>query len=215
MKKLEQIEKPSYWSKYKYYLLIFILALTIFGVCVQLVGRTPHMYLLEYNLLMWINDWPDRLRLIFVAITLLGSVWAAAISVMAAFFLRLYQLALRFALSVLTVYGLQIMLKQFFERPRPEAFEPAVIERIAETGFAFPSTHAAIGAVLALTLLPYLPRGWRWLIVVVAILAVALSRIYLGVHAPLDVVAGMALGASVVCFWRILPKPIKKLLHLK
>jgi membrane-associated phospholipid phosphatase len=215
MKKLEQVEKPSYWSKYKFYLLTFMLALIVFGVCAYLVGRVPRMYLLEYKTLMEVNSWPDKLRLFFVPITLLGSIWTAAISVVAAFFLRLYQLAWRFALSVFTVYGLQIVLKNFFDRPRPEQFESTVVERVAETGFAFPSTHAAIATVLALTLLPYLPRGWRWAMVVGAILAVALSRVYLGVHAPLDVVAGVALGAGVVCFWRIMPKPIKKILHLK
>lgn len=216
MKKLEQPEKPSYWAKYKYYVLTFVLALGVFGLCASIVGRAPRMYLLEYRALTEINAWPDSLlRYGFMAVTLLGSMWTSAISVALAFFLRLYQLAWRFALSVFTVYGLQLLLKPFFERPRPEQFDSSVTERIAETGFAFPSTHAAIGTVLALTLLPYLPRGWRWVIVIVTIVAVALSRVYLGVHAPLDVIGGVALGAGVVCFWRILPKSVKKILHLK
>jgi membrane-associated phospholipid phosphatase len=44
---------------------------------------------------------------------------------------------------------------------------------------------------------------------------VGLSRVYLGVHTPLDVAAGFAVGVGVVCFWRILPTSLKKLLHLK
>lgn len=208
-------EEPSYFAKYKYYLLTFALALAVFGVCAYLVGLSPRMYLFEHNLLIRINDWPDGLRLAFITATTLGSIWMAAFSVAFAFFLRLYQLAWRFALSIFTVYGLQVLLKHFFERPRPEGFEPLINVRIAESGFGFPSTHAAVGAVLILTLLPYLPRGWRWPIVIGGIVAVALSRVYLGVHSPLDVVAGVAVGVGVVCFWRLQPKPIKKILHLK
>jgi len=53
-----------------------------------------------------------------------------------------------------------------------------------------------------LTLIGYLPRRYRW-VVPSAIIGVAISRIYLGVHAPLDIIGGFAIGwfcAEIVRF---------------
>jgi membrane-associated phospholipid phosphatase len=80
-------------------------------------------------------------------------------------------------------------------------------------GFSFPSGHASGAAsaylpiaVLALTCdRPAIRRGAMALAVVIC-LAVATSRVLLGVHFPSDVVAGLALGAAVTCAanWLIL-----------
>ncbi len=215
MKNTEKSGKPSYWATNKYYIISFVGAMAVFAVCAWLVQPPHALYQIERDIFETINNWPDRLRLFFIAVTMLGSVWMAAVSVVVTFVLHLYQLAWRLALSVLSVGGLQLLLKELFERPRPEDLVSGLVPRVAESGFAFPSTHTAIATVLALTLLPNLPRGWRWVVVVAWIAGVALSRIYLGVHAPLDVIAGFAVGVGIVCFWRVLPKTVKRALHLK
>lgn len=215
--KLEAEKKPvSYLRKYRYYVLGFIAALASFGLCVFLIRRQV-LQGQEIRLFRFINDWPERLRPIFGALTSLGSIWAAAVMVMAAFLLRLYQLAWRLALSVFTTYGLLVVLKEFFARQRPEEFIGDLSVRALETSHAFPSAHTAIAVALALTVRSYLPipASGQWMVVLVWIGGVGISRIYLGVHTPFDVAAGFALGVGVVCFWRILPKFIKQILHLK
>ncbi len=92
-------------------------------------------------------------------------------------------------------------LKGFFLEPRP-----AVIHVHATGGWSFPSGHAQVGAAL-----------WGWLAHEIGgrsgaaaalwLLAalVSMSRPYLGVHYPHDVVAGFALGAAQVALfatWR-------------
>lgn len=130
------------------------------------------------------------------------------------YLLRLYWLSWRLALSIMVGYAAVYGLKVVFDRPRPEQLVDSAVTRTAESWPGFPSGHAMLITVIMLTLLPYLPRFWRWIFVPAMIAAVALSRIYLGEHMPLDVVGGIAIGAMVVCLIRILPQSVRTILRL-
>ena len=91
---------------------------------------------------------------------------------------------------------LNMAVKQVFARERPSLWESIA----PETTFSFPSGHAMGSATLAcvLILLAWRTR-WRWPVLVAALaftIAVGLSRVYLGVHYPSDILAGWA-AASV------------------
>ena len=103
------------------------------------------------------------------------------------------------ALTAGTVWSadlLALALKAAVDRPRPYAVipEPEPLLR-SDIGASFPSGHAATsfaGAVL----LAYLVRRSVPALLALAAL-VAFSRIYVGVHYPLDMIAGAALGTAV------------------
>jgi membrane-associated phospholipid phosphatase len=87
-------------------------------------------------------------------------------------------------------------LKIMFARERPRLFDKIALP----TDYSFPSGHTmsaiGIGGVVAVALIALYPRARRPIIasIVVLITAVGLSRIYLGVHWPLDVAGGLLGG---------------------
>jgi undecaprenyl-diphosphatase len=100
------------------------------------------------------------------------------------------------------------LLKLTFERPRPDLVPHAV--RVFTT--SFPSGHATLSAITYLTLGALLARlhdslRFKVYFLSLAILltvAVGISRIYLGVHYPSDVLAGWCIGAAWAAFcWTI------------
>lgn len=88
-------------------------------------------------------------------------------------------------------------IKPFFARPRPMnsnlPFE-VILRGPAPGGFSFPSGHAADAFFIAVFLSTFIPQG-RWIFLVLAFLT-AYSRIYCGIHYPLDALAGGAIGAA-------------------
>lgn len=92
--------------------------------------------------------------------------------------------------------GLNLLLKEFFGRARPMLWE-----RVVDVGqYSFPSGHAMISLVV-LGMCGYLlaaqfPRRRSGIVALTVILVtgIGLSRLYLGVHWPTDVVAGYAAG---------------------
>jgi undecaprenyl-diphosphatase len=87
-------------------------------------------------------------------------------------------------------------LKGFFERARPPEAEPRVDSLVELPASAsFPSGHAATAFAAATAIAILSPRMRPYALGLAA--AVALSRVYLRVHFPLDVVAGSLLGAAL------------------
>lgn len=93
---------------------------------------------------------------------------------------------------------LNLATKQVFQRDRPSLWESVAPEHT----FSFPSGHAMGSMTLAMTLLLLAwHTRWRWpvaLAALVFVLLVGLSRIYLGVHYPSDIIGGWAAGMAWV-----------------
>ena len=108
------------------------------------------------------------------------------------------------ALFVVAAVGggmlLSTLLKLGFDRPRPDLVPHGAVVYTA----SFPSGHATVSAVVYLTLGALLARVQPRLVLKLYLLglailltvAVGVSRIYLGVHWPSDVLAGWAIGAA-------------------
>lgn len=101
------------------------------------------------------------------------------------------------------------LFKFFYSHPRP--FELLHLSPlIAETGNSFPSGHASLLFALAIALF-YLNRRWGIWFLLFALLN-GLARVSAGVHWPLDIVGGIALGVLSAIFVHNLLLPyIKKI----
>ena len=93
------------------------------------------------------------------------------------------------------------LLKESVRRPRPTLANPLAHAH----GFSFPSGHASGAASvylpIAVVLMTFLPGPRRRVVIGAATLlciAVATSRVLLGVHYPTDVIAGLSLGALLM-----------------
>jgi membrane-associated phospholipid phosphatase len=86
--------------------------------------------------------------------------------------------------------------KAVADRPRPyEVMADAVLRQQPAHGTSFPSSHTAVTLAVAIALVPFLARALAAAGIAYAVL-VGWSRVYLGVHYPLDVLAGAGIGMA-------------------
>lgn len=119
-------------------------------------------------------------------------------------------MALTVAVAVTTGMLLSQTLKWGFARPRPDLV-PALAQVYSHS---FPSGHAMVSAVVYLTLGVLLARSpirtamkaYLLALAILLTLIVGISRVYLGVHWPTDVLAGWAGGAAwaLICWLAML-----------
>lgn len=146
---------------------------------------------------------------VFVSVTLFGSkITIAILTLVCSIWLYRkgeYRLAL---LCILfnTINGLVTwILKLLIHRPRPDTVESL----IEASGFSLPSGHASssllfygmIAFLLLRTLRSPQARFALILSTVLFILCIGVSRLYLGVHYPTDVLIGFAIGGLMLCLF--------------
>lgn len=164
------------------------------------------------------SGWPTGSLAILAPITELGS--TAAVTIIAIVCLVIgaavgpwWHGVIGAAVIGLTALAVEVV-KAFVGRERPEILDPIVDEH----GFSFPSGHAtlsmtAYGVLTVLIWRSRLPRAAKVAItagVVVIVLAVGVSRVWLGVHFPVDVLAGWLIGGVIVLLYADLTRGVTR-----
>lgn len=98
--------------------------------------------------------------------------------------------------------GFNQLLKYIFLVPRPWVLDPTftIVESAREGagGYSFPSGHTHSAVSVFGTLAMWLKNKWATVICIALIAVVAFSRMYLGVHTPMDVGVSLVLGGALV-----------------
>jgi membrane-associated phospholipid phosphatase len=101
--------------------------------------------------------------------------------------------------ALLFLFGayVNLGLKNLFASPRPFKVAPGRIRALVTTEtYGFPSAHAQ-GAATVWGYLAARLGGWLWIAGIGLPLVIGVSRMYLGVHSPADVLGGWALGGAL------------------
>ncbi|MGB5969134.1 MAG: phosphatase PAP2 family protein [Spirulinaceae cyanobacterium] len=161
----------------------------------------------DKTILLWIHQFANpTLDTLMVNITRLGNpniVVCIALLVLAILWWQHYrQEAKIFFLNCLGGVILSYGLKLAFSRTRPQLWKLL----ISETSYSYPSGHA-LGSIVIYGFLSYLlathyPKYAKifYFVAAILILAIGLSRLYLGVHWPTDVIAGYGVGFLWITF---------------
>ena len=138
----------------------------------------------------------------FVFVTQLGFSWGVVpldlIVLLSLAWRRRFRDGLFFGIAVTGSAVLNIIAKNHFARVRPDLW----LSIRPETTYSFPSGHAMASATLGMGLIIlFWPTHWRWPIMAAAlvfVLLVGVSRVYLGVHYPSDILAGWCAAVAWV-----------------
>lgn len=156
----------------------------------------------DQRIFLLINHMPhmgvtDALAKFFSLIGTAGFVWLVIGGLL---FLKEEKKHHMFFLPILGAGGIsyvlvELILKPIFARARPLASMGAIIVGSQKNDPSFPSGHATIAFAMAVVLSAYEPK-LKWVFYTLAV-CISLSRIYIGVHYPIDIVAGAFLGWGI------------------
>lgn len=145
------------------------------------------------------SPWLDRLMLV---VTQLGSQQAYIVLLLVAYIGVDARAGRKLAVLFLAGFYLNEQLKALFHTPRPFEIEPGVARSQAAVatakGSGFPSGHAQSSTTFWGLAALYGKRAWLTGLAVMLVVLVSLSRLYLGVHLPVDVAGGILLGLAIV-----------------
>ncbi len=107
------------------------------------------------------------------------------------------QLGIRVFLVLIVTDYLGCTFKQLLHQPRPYWIGD-VKQLAAETSYGIPSTHASDSFAVWGFLATRLRQRWLWIVACLVVFLISLSRLYLGVHFPTDVLGGWLISLIAI-----------------
>jgi membrane-associated phospholipid phosphatase len=109
------------------------------------------------------------------------------------------KIAIQLGIVIFFSMYINFTLKEFFNLPRPQHPGLRILEN--PEGKSFPSGHAQSVATVTFFLAWSYPKNIYFLLAIIISSFVAISRIYIGVHYPRDVIVGAVLGFIIALFF--------------
>ena len=162
-----------------------------------LLTQQGELSAVERDAFRLLNDLPGLVLPAVWAVMQLGNVVAVPALAAVAALLGRFRAARDLLVSGLLAYVAADLVKSIVGRERPGGLPVgAVLHEGTIGGIGFVSGHSAVAAALATAVAPYLTRRGRRVAWALA-WGVALARVYIGAHLPLDILGGLALGWAI------------------
>jgi len=196
-------------KRFLIYSLIILAVFVIVFWCFAMLLEEHRLHQFDFAIITWIQSFiSGKMTSIMEVFTFIGSakgvISVAVITVIIMMVNKKWWETLFFIIAVAGSHLFNDLLKWVFHRARPQ-----IHPLITETGYSFPSGHSmssiVIYGMLMFFLVLFFQKRWakRAVIILLSllILFIGISRIYLGVHYPSDVIAGFSAGGVwlVVC----------------
>jgi undecaprenyl-diphosphatase len=172
-----------------------LLGFAVFGVGF-LIAQRGELPVSERDVFRLVNDLPEIFFPVVWAVMQLGNVVAVPVLAGIAALNKRFRMARDLLVSGVLAYLAADLVKGVVGRERPAGLVDANLLDGNLTGIGFISGHSAVAAALATAAVPYLSRRGRRLAWTLA-WSVAIARVYVGAHLPLDIVGGVAVGWAI------------------
>lgn len=150
------------------------------------------------RVILWLQQFSPALDLPFKAFTFLGEEEFFMLLLPLLYWSLERRAAMRLAILYLFSAWVNAVTKVLGGQPRPFQYDPRVPALVDATGEGFPSGHTQSATVVWGYLASQFRRTWVWVLAGALLVLIPLSRIYLGVHFPTDVLGGYAIGALLL-----------------
>ncbi|MGD1996124.1 MAG: phosphatase PAP2 family protein [Anaerolineae bacterium] len=92
--------------------------------------------------------------------------------------------------------------KELAGQPRPPDYAPERVRPLSTaSGYGLPSGHTQNAVVVWGYIASQFRRAWLWVVAILLIVLIPLSRVYLGVHFPTDLLGGYLLGTALLLLY--------------
>jgi len=175
----------------------------------ELCNLLPMMYVFPGDLWLtqFIQNMGDWLTPLMKFFTWLGYPQAYMIIIAVIYWSFDRKLGLRLAVFLTVVASLNSLLKQALHAPRPYWYKPDITAILPSNGFGMPSGHAQ-GSIVWLYAAFCLKKNRYWFLAAGVAFLVGLSRVYLGVHFPSQVLMGWMTGILLFLFFSLYERKV-------
>jgi len=167
--------------------------------------------LTDTSFITWVQQFSSPvLDALFKAVTFMGNAEYYILVIPLLFWLYDKKFALRFGVFFLGNAWLNSFIKHIFQVTRP----PVELHKIEQGGYSFPSGHAQGSTGFWGYLAVQIKRPWAYIVAAILCVLVAFSRVYLGVHFPHDILAGILIAIVWIVIYEFITRKVKIKLNL-
>ena len=150
------------------------------------------------EVILWCQQFSPALDSLFKAFTFLGNEYFFLVFLSIIYWCTNRKVGIRLIFMFLLTGYVGAMAKEIANQPRPHQYTERVTPLIEIDGFGFPSLHTLTAVTMWGYLASQFRRTWLWILAGVLMVCIPLSRVYLGVHFPTDLLGGYILGGVLL-----------------